>query len=219
MDTIDNKTYPDYIPMAYENKSQILKRYYAWLAHQIVMLNGEHVQKALDMIEDAYMNHKKMYVIWNGGSWATATHFGADMTKTIFGKNPLPGIEHHPFDVECIGDNIPTMTATGNDLPSGFDHIFSLPLQAKAKEWELLLVITGSWNSGNIIKALEVAKAKGMKTLGFLGFDGGKAKNMLDHSVVIESDNYGHIEDMHSTLMHAITDYFKKTVGEKYNQK
>lgn len=216
---MENQKYPEYTPMEAPNKSQILKRYYAWLAYQIAMLDIDGVQKAMDMIEDAYMNHKKMYVIWNGWSWATATHFGADMTKTIFGKNPLPGIEHHPFDVECIGDNIPTMTATGNDLPSGFDHIFSLPLQAKAKEWELLLVITGSWNSGNIIKALEVAKAKGMKTLWFLGFNWWKAKEMLDHSVVIESDNYGHIEDMHSTLMHAITDYFKKTVGEKYNQK
>lgn len=211
--------YPAYTPESPEKKSDILSDYYARLAFAIVKLDWDAVQKALDMIEDAYMNRKKMYVIGNGGSWATATHFGADMTKTIFGKNPLPGISDHPFDVECIGDNIPTMTATSNDLEEWYSHAFSLPLQAKAKEWELLLVITGSGNSRNILKALEVANQKGMKTLGFLGFNWWKAAEMVDHSVIIKSDDFWIIEDMHSSLMHVITDYFKKTVGARYAQK
>lgn len=214
---MEKKEYIPYQPMSPEKKTDLLTNYYKQLENAIFSLNKEDVQKALDMIEQTYINHKKMYIIWNGWSWATATHFGADMTKTIFWKNPLPGIIDHPFDVECIGDNIPTLTAVGNDLPDGFDHIFSLPLLAKGKEGELVLVITGSGNSKNIVKALEVAKEKGMITLGFLWFDWGIAQSMVDHSVIIESTNYWIIEDMHSTLLHSITDYFKHTIAEKYN--
>ena len=117
------------------------------------------------MIEDVYMKRGKMFVAGNGGSHATASHFVADMVKTIFGKHPYDNMKKHPFDVECLGDNVPTLTATGNDLPEGFDHIFSLPLVGKAKKGDLLLIITGSGNSANIIKAIETAREKEMTVL------------------------------------------------------
>ncbi len=185
------------------------KSYYQRLAKAIETLPVADVTKANQIIIEAYRDRKRIFVIGNGGSHATASHFVADLLKTVFGKDPLPGITQHPFDIECLSDNVPTLTATANDLPDGYDHIFSLPLQAKASANDLLLVITGSGNSKNIIKALEVAKAKWVKTLGFLGFTGGKAKELCDHSVVISSDDYGVIEDMHSSLMHNITNHIK----------
>lgn len=187
----------------------IVHRYYSRLIAALEVLPTEDVTKAIKMIEDAYENRKRIFFIGNGGSHATASHFVADLTKTVFGKNPLPGIQAKPFDVECLSDNVPTLTATANDLPEWYNHIFSLPLLAKWSQDDLLIVITGSWNSGNIIQALETAKQQWVKTIGFLGFDGGKALPMCDHTVLIKSDDYGVIEDTHSSLMHAITDYFK----------
>lgn len=189
-----------------------LQAYYGRLSEQIAALDMAAVEKACAMIEDVYLSHRKLFVVGNGWSHATASHFCADMVKTIFGKDPYHMMEQHPFDVECLGDNVPTLTATANDLPNGFDHIFALPLMAKAKKDDLLLVITGSGNSANIVKALEVARQKEMQTIGFLWFDGGKSLSMVDHAIVIRSQDYGVIEDMHSTLMHAITDYFKRKI-------
>jgi len=185
------------------------KDYYGRLSQAIQNLPHEDVTKANQIIVQAYVDKKRIFVVWNGGSHATASHFVADLVKTIFGKNPLLGIAQHPCDVECLSDNVPTLTATANDLPDGFDHIFSLPLEAKWSSWDLLLVITWSGNSKNILKAIETAKRKWLTVLGFLGFSGGKAKELCDHTVVIESDDYGVIEDMHSSLMHNITNHLK----------
>lgn len=86
----------------------------------------------------------------------------------MFGKNPLPGIKSKPFKVECLSDNVPTLTATANDLPDGFDHIFSLPLMAEGTPNDLFIIITGSGNSRNILKGLETAKEMNIPTIGFL---------------------------------------------------
>ncbi len=204
--------YNSYESLSLEEKKVSLSDYYKRLQQAILELPFNDLQKALDMIEDAYKNHKKFFIIGNGGSHATASHFVADMTKTIFGKSPIEGIKRHPFVVECLSDNVPTLTAVGNDLPNGYNEIFSLPLYAKASEGDLLLVITGSGNSGNIVRALEVAKEMNLQTIWFLWFDGWAAKDMVDHSVIVDSKDYGIIEDMHSSYMHAITDYFKKSI-------
>ena len=83
-----------------------------------------------------------------------------------------------------------------------------------------MIVITGSGNSLNILEALKVAKNKWVKTIGFLGFDWGQAKDLCDHTIIVESSNYGVIEDMHSTFMHAITDYFIHYMRSKgYNNR
>lgn len=205
-----------YVPFSSEETMTILKHYYQRLAGALEWLPQADLQTACNMIEECFMNHKKFFVIGNWGSHATASHFVADMTKTIYGKHPMEKIKDHPFHVECLSDNVPTLTACSNDLPNGYDEIFAMPLLAKASQWDLLLVITWSGNSWNVVRALEVAKEKNVKTLAFLGFKGGKCKEMADHSVLIESDDYGVIEDMHSTFMHAITDYFKKSIAKRY---
>lgn len=189
--------------------TSIIQNYYARLQLAINSLNEKDLINTIQMIQEAYENSKRIFIVGNGGSHATSSHFVADLTKTVFGKNPYPWIQNHPFDVECLSDNVPTLSAIGNDLPNGYDHIFALPLTAKAKKDDLLIVITGSGNSWNIIEALKVAKQKWVKTLWFLWFSGGKAKDMCEQSIVVESDDYGVIEDMHATFMHVITDYFK----------
>ena len=213
----ENLEFPQYTGMSSDNMRGQLTTYYQRLQEAVQAIDYAVLEQIIGVFEEAYVSHRTVFVAGNGWSWATASHFAADFVKTIFGKNPLVGIFHHPFNVVCLWDNIPTMTATGNDLVDGYNEIFSLPLLAKAKKDDVLLVITGSWNSGNILQALNVAHHKWMKTVGFLWFDGGKALSMLDVALVVQSSDYWVIEDMHSTYMHVITDYFKKTVGERYS--
>ncbi len=202
------------------SSSTVIGHYYKQMIEAIRALKVQNMNRAIEMIQEAYENKQRIFIIGNGGSHATSSHFVADLSKTVFGKNPYPGIQAHPFDVECLSDNVSTLTATSNDLPNGYNHIFALPLTAKAKKNDLLIVITGSGNSLNILEALKVAKNKWVKTIGFLGFDWGQAKDLCDHTIIVESSNYGVIEDMHSTFMHAITDYFIHYMRSKgYNNR
>lgn len=170
------------------------------------------------MILQTWLNGNAVFVAGNWWSWATATHLVADLTKTIYGKTPYTLIEHYPFTIENLWDNVPLMTAVANDLPDWFEHIFSLPLASKWKSWDLLLVITWSWNSKNIIRVLQMAKKIGMTTVGWLWFDWWQAKDLCDDTIVIDSKDYGIIEDMHSTLMHNITNYLKLQLAELQTQ-
>jgi D-sedoheptulose 7-phosphate isomerase len=102
------------------------------------------------------------------------------------------------------------MTAWGNDV--AYEEIFAQQLRALADKGDLFLVISASGNSPNIIRALDAAVEMGLTTIGFLGFEGGKALPMCDHSIVIRSSDYGVIEDGHSVLMHMLTAALRETV-------
>jgi len=102
------------------------------------------------------------------------------------------------------------ITAWGNDF--GYDLIFAEQLRTLAKPGDLMIVISASGNSPNILAALEVAKQVSVETIGFLGFQGGKAKDMCDVPIVVESTNYGIIEDAHSVFMHMMTAALRQIV-------
>ena len=114
----------------------------------------------------------------------------------------------------ALTDNVPWMTALANDL--GYEHIFSEQLKNLVQKGDVLIAISGSGNSPNIVKGVQAAKALGATVVGILGFDGGKVKDLVDTSVLIRSDNYGYVEDLHMVLDHLITAYFREVVnGEK----
>ena len=156
------------------------------------------VVKVIEVLEKKLKENKTIYVAGNGGSAATASHMVCDLAKTS-GK---------PFKVICLSDNISFLTAVGNDI--SYDEAFSERLKNLGQSGDLLLVITGSGNSKNIIRAVEMAKTLKMDTMAFLGFDGGKVKGLVDNYILIPSDDYGPIEDFHMILVHLITGYFKK---------
>jgi len=113
-----------------------------------------------------------------------------------------------------LSDNIPVMTAWGND--EGFEYIFSEQLQVLWESWDVLVIITGSGNSKNILQVIATAKNIGIKTIGFLWFDGGKAKPMLDQSILVPSNKYWPIEDIHMILDHLITWYFQQQINKTF---
>lgn len=154
------------------------------------------ISDIIKTLEKKIKQGKMIFVAGNGGSAATASHIVCDLGKTV-GARAL-----------CLSDGVPLLTALGNDC--SYDDIFSQPLKNLGKKGDLLLVITGSGNSKNIIKVVDTAKKLGIETIGFLGMGGGKVKSMLDNFFLVPSDEYGPIEDFHLILNHLITAYFAK---------
>jgi D-sedoheptulose 7-phosphate isomerase len=151
----------------------------------------------LAVLEEARENQRVVFVCGNGGSWATAAHMVCD-----FGKNTrMP--DQKRMLVLGLGDNIPTLTAYAND--EGYERIFAEPAISLMNKNDVLVAISGSGNSANVLQAVEAANAKGAVTLGLTGFNGGKLKPMVDHCLVIPSDSMEMIEDFHMIVDHLLT--------------
>ena len=154
------------------------------------------------VVDEARANGRFVWVCGNGGSAASAAHVGCDFGKTA-GK---PGDK--PLKAVSLSDNTAFMTAIGNDL--SFDETFSRQLENVAAAGDVVILITGSGNSPNLLRAATLARARGAKVVGLLGFDGGKLKALCDESLLIPSDQYGVIEDMHMSVAHILTFYLKQ---------
>ncbi|MBI3564662.1 MAG: SIS domain-containing protein [Elusimicrobia bacterium] len=154
------------------------------------------------VVEEAQAKGRFVWVCGNGGSAATSAHVGCDFGKTA----SKPGAK--PLKCVSLSDNTAFMTAIGNDL--SFDETFSRQLENVVAAGDVVILITGSGNSPNLLKAAAAAKARGAKVVGLLGFDGGKLKGLCDESLLIPSDQYGVIEDMHMSIAHILTFYLKQ---------
>jgi D-sedoheptulose 7-phosphate isomerase len=174
----------------------------------------ERFQQALTLLDHKKINllaeklramqgvGRKLFLAGNGGSAATASHAACDLGKTVHTAGPNGSIK-----ALCLNDNIPLLTAWGND--AGYEHVFSEQLRNFATAGDLFIPITASGNSPNIVQAIKVAKDLGVETFGLLGFVGGHAKGLLDDYLLIESQDYGVVEDAHMMVIHAITDALK----------
>jgi D-sedoheptulose 7-phosphate isomerase len=149
----------------------------------------------------AYYTGAQIFLAGNGGSAALASHFACDLSKTVLGPNPR--LSGRRLRVQSLNDNVALLTAWAND--EEYACVFAEPLKAHAAPGDVLLVITGSGNSENILELLRVARAMRVHTTGMLGFDGGRAKQMLDDYVVVEVGDYGIVEGVHGVLVHLLT--------------
>ncbi len=168
----------------------------------------DEIDGARQAIERAFTDGRTVFVAGNGGSAATASHMVCDFQKTTLGKKH-EGIAKR---IRCIGltDNTPLITAWGNDV--SYDDVFAQQLRNLANPHDVLLVITASGNSPNIVNALQAATELDVFKVGFLGFGGGKALALCDHSVLVPSTDYGIVEDAHSVLMHMLTAALRETI-------
>lgn len=177
-------------------------------------LSLDQIAEVIGCLESAYQHQKQVFIIGNGGSAATASHMACDL-----GKNCLPrsaGGNMLRFRVVALTDNVPWMTALANDL--GYKYIFSEQLKNLAHDGDLVVVISGSGNSPNIVEGVTVAKTLGATVVGILGFDGGVVREMVDAYVLVNSDNYGYIEDVHLILDHLFTAHFRTLSISKENE-
>jgi D-sedoheptulose 7-phosphate isomerase len=143
-------------------------------------------------------------ILWcagNGGSAAISNHTCCDMTKGTH----TPGCAI--LRCQSLSANVPILTAIGNDI--GYGETFSRQVEYYVRDKDALLLVSSSGNSPNVVKACELANEMGVDTLAFVGFGGGKLKELAKHSVWVPVHNYGIVEDTHQSLMHCISQYMK----------
>jgi D-sedoheptulose 7-phosphate isomerase len=171
-------------------------------------LSSEQIQAVIEELHLAYTNRRQVLIIGNGGSAATASHLACDLAKTVLGR-PVDE-QAKRFRALSLAENMSLITAWGNDF--SFDDVFAEQVKNVGQPDDLLVVITASGNSPNILAAVEAARQLRMRSVGLLGFNGGSVKELLDAYVLVRSDHYGHIEDVHMLLGHLMTAYFSAVV-------
>lgn len=190
---------------------EFAKKYVSSLKNVLDRLPWEAVDGVLQAIEEAYHRRAQIFVIGNGGSAATASHMMNDLCKgTVGHKGDAPWPR---FRVIALTDNVSLMTAWAND--TDYNHIFSEPLKTLAQHGDVLIAISASGNSPNIIVAVEAAKRMGVKVIGLAGFGGGQLAKMADVAFVVPSNEYGPVEDVHMILDHIITGYLYEKLKEE----
>jgi phosphoheptose isomerase len=143
-------------------------------------------------ITDAISKQNSIWIIGNGGSASTAEHFETDLSFIRISM-PFPKIK-----VSALTSNSALITAIANDI--GYDDVFSFQLSMKGSAGNILVAISASGNSPNIVNAIKKAKELNMETIAFVGFDGGKAKELADYVLHVQEDNYGIVEDCHQSV-------------------
>ena len=190
--------------------SEFAKDYIGNLKSVLDRMPWDAVDRVLQVLEEAYQKRSQVFVIGNGGSAATASHMMNDLCKgTVGHKGDAPWPR---FRVLALTDNVALMTAWAND--TDYKTVFSEPLKTLALRGDVLVAISASGNSPNIIAAVEAAKQIGMKVVGLAGFGGGKLAKMADVAFVAVSDEYGPVEDVHMILDHIITGYLYEKLKE-----
>ncbi len=187
----------------------VYANYKTELGHHLASLNESALEALAQAILSAFHTGKTVFIAGNGGSAATAIHMACDFCKTTLGKSA--DLPKKRLRAVALAENQALMTAWGNDV--SYDVIFAEQLRNLANPGDLLISISASGNSPNILECLKAAKELGVVSYSLLGFSGGKAKDLSDHSIVVESQDYGVIEDAHSIIMHMVTARLKPEIS------
>ncbi len=173
------------------------------------------IDRAIELILEAWRNGSQVFTCGNGGSASTATHFACDLSKTtiVNGKKRLNAC--------CLNDNIPLMSALIND--DGFDSLFSEQLKGRFRRGDIIIGISvhggagkdraGLW-SQNLLRAMKYAKDNGGRAIGLSGFDGGPMKDIADACIVVPVDSTPQVESFHLALEHLICACLRKRIEE-----
>ena len=170
---------------------------------------SEHIISVANLIAIAFRNGNKLLLCGNGGSAADCQHIAAELIIRLSHKIKRPALP-----AIALTTDTSYLTAGGNDI--GFENVFARGVEGLGNKGDVLVVISTSGNSVNIIKAIEMGKSKGMNSVGFLGGNGGKIKPIVDQSVVIPSTNIQRIQEGHITVAHIICEVVEE---ELYGRK
>lgn len=155
------------------------------------------VERVVDVIHDARHTNRQVFVFGNGGSASTASHMACDLGK----NTQAPGSPR--LRVLSLNDNMALFSALSNDC--GYENVFAEQLSSLVQPGDIVIAISASGNSPNVLKAIEVAQVRGATTIGFSGYAGGKLSQMVDLPIVAENHCIEQIEDIHVMLEHMIT--------------
>jgi D-sedoheptulose 7-phosphate isomerase len=182
------------------------QKYFERLRQVLDGIDYSEINGFVDLLLQARQSGRNIFFVGNGGSAATSSHFANDLS---IGTRQ----EKNPFKVISLVDNIATLSAIGNDY--GYDQIFARQIKVYGQEGDLLVGISASGNSPNLLRAFETGRELGLVTVSITAFDGGKLKQIADHSVHVPTNTgeYGPAEDAHLILDHLITHYFQSVLG------
>jgi len=170
--------------------------YFLHLKQTIDRIDMSEIDRLIHLLLEAREKETHIFIMGNGGSAATASHFVCDFNKGLsYGREKR-------FKMICLNDNVPMMMAYGNDI--SYQDIFVEPLKNLFSSGDLVIGISGSGNSVNVLRAVEWANVQGGITVGLTGYDGGKLKEMAHHGVHIPINDMQVVEDLHMVLDHCI---------------
>lgn len=172
-----------------------IQRYFDKEMATIQALNLDELNDAINAVMEARDRGAMIYTMGNGGSAATASHMVCD-----FAKGASESLGGKKFKFECLCDNTPVVMAIANDI--GYDDVFSFQLEKKLRPEDLVIAISGSGNSKNVIKAVQYAKNVGAPVIGITGYNGGKLRELADYRMHVHVDDMQIAEDLHMMFDH-----------------
>lgn len=173
------------------------------------------VDAVMNVLEDARRSGRRIFICGNGGSAATASHYAGDFNKGVnlgllgvdgAGTDEKPVADRMKeagiplYNFECLSDNIPTLMAVSND--ESYAEAFRYPLAVKMRPGDVLIGISGSGNSANVVNAMKYASENGGTTIAIVGYSGGRMKELADYSIHVKIDDMQIAEDVHMILDH-----------------
>jgi phosphoheptose isomerase len=177
--------------------------YAAEMARAAASVPGTSIEQAAEILTDAYTYGACVFSCGNGGSASISNHLQCDHVKGVGNGTDLAP------RVMSLAANIETITAIAND--HGYEEIFVRQLRSQSRPGDVLVVVSSSGRSANIVRALTWARDNGLRTIALTGFDGGDARMLAEVAIHVDCANYGVIEDLHQAIMHALAQFIRQS--------
>jgi D-sedoheptulose 7-phosphate isomerase len=181
------------------------------VAQELARINPAEVKALADAIYDCYQHGKFVFLCGNGGSGSNCSHFCEDLGKGTLRREDFDNDRRKRLRIVSLTDNTPYILAWGND--EGFERVFVEQLKNLASAGDLLIAISGSGNSPNVLRAVEWANRSGLKTFGCTGFGGGKLRTLAQHGLHVPLDDMGIVESIHLTAFHWVVDDLHRRIS------
>jgi D-sedoheptulose 7-phosphate isomerase len=180
-----------------------VEEYLESMAQQLRAVPADALDRIAQRLLETAEGGAQILVAGNGGSASTASHLACDLAKTVLGAKPE--LRTSRFRAVSLADNVALLTAWANDV--SYEAVFAEQVKMLGRPGDVLCVISASGSSPNVVEAVQAAHSIGMHTIGFLGFDGGRLRDLLDDCVVVPCNDYGHVESAHLVLGHLLTQW------------
>jgi phosphoheptose isomerase len=188
----------------YETGEAYAREYSGLLGRAMASIDPVQFEKAAEMLTHAYVEDHAVFACGNGGSASIANHLQCDHVK---GVRVGTGLRTR---VVSLSTNVEILSAIANDI--GYDAVFEYQLESQARPGDVLVVISSSGRSPNVVRALQWARTHAMPTIALTGFTGGPARELADASIHVDTHNYGVVEDAHQACMHLLAQYVRQSL-------
>lgn len=189
---------------------QSAKEYLDTLGQLCHTIDHQAIDALADLLLKTWRENRQVFVFGNGGSACTSSHFVIELQYTA-GANGAKGLRAFALD------NMGVLTALAND--TAYAEVFYQQMVSYGQPGDIVIAISGSGNSPNVLKAVQWSKANGLTVVGLTGFDGGKLKDMVDMHINIPNNNYGILEDLHMSIGHIVGQILNRAIAAESNKR